>query len=293
MPRPRKKQIAFLSANNLEDYVIDDHLSYEPLQELGWETKTISWRGKEIDWSQFACAIVRSTWDYQKDLATFLATLEKISTATRLLNPLPLLRWNADKIYLRELGQRGARIVPTFWGERALRPNDILRWCHELGCEELVIKPTVSANAEKTIRLGPADFPSAPIQIFAGLVYMVQPFMNGIVEEGEFSLFYFGGEYSHAILKTPKPRDFRVQEEHGGLIQAAEPSAKLLRASEEVMRLLDETPLYARVDFVRDQHGEFALMELELIEPSLYLRTDAKAPHRFAVAIDRWLTAAR
>ena len=117
---------------------------------------------------------------------------------------------------------------------------------------------------------------------------MVQPFMSGIVHEGEFSLFYFSGTYSHAILKTPKPHDFRVQEEHGGRIRATEPTQELLAAGAKVIQLLDAELLYARVDFVSDE-DELVLMELELIEPSLYLRMNDSAPARFAAAINTWL----
>ena len=113
--------------------------------------------------------------------------------------------------------------------------------------------------------------------------------MRGIVEEGEFSLFYFNGEYSHAILKTPKTGDFRVQEEHGGIIQATKPTADLLATGEKIMQYISPTPLYARVDFVSTDEGEFAVVELELIEPSMYLREAAHAPRMFAEAIDSWL----
>jgi hypothetical protein len=118
---------------------------------------------------------------------------------------------------------------------------------------------------------------------------MVQPFMRGITDEGEFSLFYIDSRYSHTILKTPKPEDFRVQEEHGGIIQAVEPSAGLLAAGQEILKCISTPLLYARVDFVRTEKDEFALMELELIEPSLYLRKADNAPRLFAEAIDRWL----
>ena len=115
---------------------------------------------------------------------------------------------------------------------------------------------------------------------------MVQPFLSHVITEGEFSLFYFNGKLSHAILKTPKAHDFRVQEEHGGVIRAVEAESELREAGDTALRALDSVPLYARADFVRANHGGgFWLMELELIEPSLYLRMDAEAPERFAQAL--------
>ena len=279
-------RIAFLSADHLEGFVLDDDVAYAPLRDLGWEVKTISWRNTETDWSQFAGAIIRSTWDYQRDLPGFLVAMAEIAKATRLANPIEIVRWNAEKTYLRELEEGGALVVPTIWPKGDANGEVIGRCFDELQTDQLVLKPTVSANAENTLRLTRGS--AQDLSIFAGGSYMVQPFLSGIIKEGEFSLFYFNGEFSHAILKTPKPADFRVQEEHGGTIRAIEPRPDLLAAGSRVLKLLEESLLYARIDFVREQE-EFFLMELELIEPSLYLRMDKDAPTRFAKAIDRWL----
>jgi hypothetical protein len=118
---------------------------------------------------------------------------------------------------------------------------------------------------------------------------MAQPFLRSIVEEGEYSLFYFGGELSHAVLKSPKEEDFRVQEEHGGLIRPVEPPAPLIELGHGLVESLPVPPLYARVDLARLDSGGYALMELELIEPSLYFRTDPESPRKFARAFDAWM----
>ena len=121
---------------------------------------------------------------------------------------------------------------------------------------------------------------------YADTPFMMQPFVPSIVTEGEFSLTFFNGEFSHAILKTPKAHDFRVQEEHGGILQCVHPEPDLQGVGDMVMRALGDMPLYARADFVRAPQGQgFWLMELELIEPSLYFRLDEQAPHRFAHAL--------
>jgi len=121
---------------------------------------------------------------------------------------------------------------------------------------------------------------------YADRALLAQPFLNAITTEGEFSLFYFNGEHSHTILKTPQAADFRVQEEHGGIIRAVETENELRRAGDSALCAVGEKTLYARADFVRanDDNG-YWLMELELIEPSLYLRTDPGAPERFARAL--------
>src|SRR5262249_20931820 len=152
--------------------------------------------------------------------------------------------------------------------------------------DEVVIKPVIGLNARGVFRVDGRGNrqPSAELSArYAEREFMAQPFLSRVTTEGEFSLFYFNGKLSHTILKTPKADDFRVQEEHGGVIRAIAPESRLRRAGDITLRALDSVPLYARADFVRANHGrDFWLMELELIEPSLYLRTDAGAPERFA-----------
>lgn len=276
--------------DDLAGYVSDDALAYAPLRALGWNAEAVSWRDATADWGRYAAVIVRTTWDYQKDLPAFLQVLETIERKTRLANSLAIARWNADKVYLRGLEERGALCVPTLWGENIANETEIKGWFDALNAQEIVIKPAISAGAEDTFRLSrKSPQLSEMASIFVNRSFMVQPFLPSIVEEGEYSLFYFNGAYSHAILKKPKPNDFRVQEEHGGDIQPFGATEELQGAGEAIMRLLSEVPLYARVDFARDANGSLALMELELIEPSLYLRMDAEAPRRFAKAIDGFL----
>jgi hypothetical protein len=116
--------------------------------------------------------------------------------------------------------------------------------------------------------------------------------MSKVIEEGEFSLFYFNGDYSHAILKTPTGSEFRSQEERGATIKAARPEARLLQRGRQALDSVSPAPLYARIDFVRDDERDFRVMEMELIEPSLYLRMHPEAPIRFAQAVDAWCSSA-
>jgi hypothetical protein len=286
---------AFLSMDTLEDFVSDDDLTYAPLDRLGWKVTPVSWHRPDADWNAFAAVVIRTPWDYQNDPEAFLAVLETIErSSAALLNPLSLVKWNLRKTYLRELERAGVEIIPTIWSEDAAEISCLSAWFDRFDVDELVVKPVVSANADHTYRVpyaARAEMAPALMQTFAKRPYMAQPFIRAVVEEGEFSTFFFNGEYSHAILKTPKPNDFRVQEEHGGIIQSVTPSAALLAASERVLRAVTPLPLYARADFVR-LHGErFALVELELIEPGLYFRMDADAPERFAQALDAHLRA--
>lgn len=282
------RKLCFLSTDNLDGYVFDDDLAIKPLQKLGWQVETISWRDETVDWSDFAAVIIRTTWDYQKSPAEFLKVLRKIEASqARLENSLPTVEWNLSKLYLRELENQGLKIVPTIWGEKSITKAKYDEWQHYFQTDEIIIKPIISATAEYTYRL--KEFSPELTKIFENRPFMVQKFMPNIVAEGEFSLFYFGENYSHAILKNPKTKDFRVQEEHGGIITAVTPSAKLLQTAEKVLSLINPRPLYARVDFVRDDEDDFCVMELELIEPALYLRMDKNAPMLFAETIDKWL----
>ena len=151
----------------------------------------------------------------------------------------------------------------------------------------------ISTNATDTYLIERENIPRTAIQlrdIFADRPYVMQPFIEKIQSEGEFSLFYFNNNFSHAIQKTPKRDDFRVQEEHGAEIRAVKPEPALLETADKIMQLVDPVPVYARADFVRGPDGRFLVMELELIEPSLYLRMDAEAPRRFAEAFDEYVT---
>lgn len=273
-----------------EKYVADDDLVVEPLRRLGHDVDFVVWR-HEVAWQKYDGVVIRSTWDYQDHLPAFLHVLNEIETQSRLANPLDILNWNADKkIYLQDVEKRGGKIIPTIWGDSKIDDYLIQQWFEQFQTDELVIKPTVGANAQDASRLKRGAKVAGDLsKTFDQRSYMVQPFMHGIVEEGEFSLFYFNGDYSHGILKTPKVGDFRVQEEHGGEIKPVEPSAELLATGERIMQCISPTPLYARVDFVRTEVREFAVVELELIEPSMYLRMADKAPQMFAEAIDRWL----
>ena len=283
-------RIALLSIEDLSDFVADDELLVEPLRRLGHVAEFVPWQAAVV-WRDYGGVVIRTTWDYQNYLPEFLRVLQEIETQTRLANPLEIVKWNADKkIYLQDIEKRGGGIIPTIWSDNKTDSRQIEAWFKQLKTDEIVIKPTVGANAQNAFRLkrGGIDVDELN-QVFEKRSYMVQPFIRGIVEEGEFSLFYFNGEYSHAILKTPKAGDFRVQEEHGGIIQATKPTADLLQTGEKIMQFISPTPLYARVDFVRTDAGEFAVVELELIEPSMYLRESAHAPQMFAEAIDSWL----
>jgi glutathione synthase/RimK-type ligase-like ATP-grasp enzyme len=281
MPR-----IAFLTMHSLVGFECDDELALEPLRRRGIEVALIPWR-EPTDWRQFDAMIVRSPWDYQSRLPEFLQVLRQIDrSGTPLWNPLPLLEWNLHKSYLLELQSRGVPIVPTIRAEN-LTVERLRLLPGELGTGEIVIKPIVGAGAQRTHRL---RFPwtreaeEAAVADHMNSEYLAQPYLPAIAEEGEFSLIYFQGQLSHAILKTPKPGDFRSQEEFGSQLKEVTPDASLRSHGDRVLAALSITPLYGRVDLVRHR-DEFLLMEVELVEPALYLSKSPGAAERFADAL--------
>ena len=284
------KKCAFLTMDDEAGFVIDDVHAHPPLQGLGWKVSPLSWKQTETPWSEFDAVIIRSCWDYPPQVSHILLVLEKIDQLSKLANPLALVRWNLSKTYLQDLESKGIGIVPTLWADE-LDEDSLLSCLDRLDTVDMVIKPVVGAHGEDTFHISRStdrDRLREVAGLFRHRAHMVQPFMNQVITEGEFSLFYFNGKYSHSILKTPAGPEFRSQEERGATLRAARPEARLLLRGRQALESIFPLPLYARIDFVRDDAGEFRVMELELIEPSLYLRMHPEAPARFARAIDDW-----
>lgn len=279
------RRCAFLTLEDPTGYHIDDDRAIPVFAENGWAVETIPWSQQGRSWLDYDAVVVRSTWDYHKHSDRFFGVLERIAAqGIPLFNDLELMRWNAEKTYLADLSTRGVQVVPTVYG-KGFAPSDAAHFAEILDSDHLVIKPVVGANAERTWRLATSRDREAAAKAFAGEAFMVQVFAEAVQEEGEISLFFFDGDFSHAIRKQPKSGDFRVQEEHGGRITAFQPTPSQQDAAGQVMEALDDTPLYARVDLIRsNDDADWWLMELELIEPSMYLRMDDGAPRRFADA---------
>ena len=281
-----QKRVAFLSTDNLENFFTYDKLLIEPMKKIGWIAEEISWRKENVNWRDYDSVIVRSTWDYQNDSEKFISVLEKINNVSHLENDLDLMKWNMNKNYLFDLEQKGVKIVDTIW-ENNFKTNLAHIYFEKLNTDEIIIKPNISANADNTFRLTKEKLKQnlkVLEKIFWTREFMVQPFLKNIIDEGEYSLFFFNGKFSHSVLKKPKGNDFRVQEEHGGNIQPFKVSSELILIAENIIKKLSTIPLYGRVDLVRTKENEFALIELELIEPSLYLNKDDQSPLRFVKA---------
>lgn len=282
------QKCAFLTLENRADFFIYDYLLFEPLEELGWSVEEIPWNRSNVEWGRFDAVVIRSTWDYQDTPETFLSTLEEIESVTRLYNPVGICRWNLNKRYLVDLQNKGVHIVPTHWLKGLTKPS-IESVFQNSTAKRLVAKPLVGANADDTFVLESKNSASwnDAMCVFEDREAMVQPFIDSIQVEGEYSLFYFGGNYSHAIVKRPADGDFRVQEEHGGIISPVHPAEDLVHTGNQAIEAIEKTLLYARVDLVRLKSGHPALIEMELIEPSLYFEQGPKSAEMFAAEFDR------
>lgn len=273
-------------------YHVYDHLAVEPLRRLGWEVDNVAWTDPNADWRRYDVVVIRSTWDYQNKPHAFLKTLEAIEAANvRLLNSSSLCKWNFEKTYLRDLEKRNVPTIPSRWLDR-LTAEDLEASFEQFG-ERIVVKPIVGANADDTFILTRSEsFPNGAtvLDLYRDKPLIVQPFLESIQTEGEYSLIYFGGRFSHAAQKIPRCGDFRVQEEHGGHFRLVELGPDLLEVGRRTLDVVEEDWLYARVDLVRVSDGQPVVIELELIEPSLYFNLDPESPHRFAKALDEIMT---
>jgi glutathione synthase/RimK-type ligase-like ATP-grasp enzyme len=289
MPR-----VALATSAKYPDLTDDDRLLLRPLADCGLNTIPAIWTDPNFVWSSCDAVVIRSCWDYHlksEEFLRWIASLEKEGVAV--LNSPALIRWNTDKAYLRNLETRGVTIVPTVWPEPGLSMG-LRDHLQKLDWQKAVVKPRISATAQRTQLVTKDDARSTQNlfdELRHGVGVMLQKFVDRIAEEGEWSLIFFAGEFSHAVLKIPSVGDFRVQNDFGGSSRIAEPPPCAMQSATGILRLLDPT-VYARVDGVLED-DQFLLMELELIEPALFLDCHPEAPLRFANAIAQSISARR
>ena len=220
-------------------------------------------------------------WGYHLDATRWHALLDRLEgERATTLNPVPLLRWNSDKSYLAELAAAGIATVPT----RSVAAFDeaALAYARAAFGPQLVVKPLVSAGGDGIHRIGPGD----PIPDDArGQPMLVQPFLDAVLDEGEYSLLLFGGEFSHAVVKRPKVGDYRVQLHHGGSDQPCDAPPGAIVLARAALAAAPAASAYARVDLIRRNDGTLTVIEMELIEPALWLEHAPDKGASFARAI--------
>lgn len=252
----------------------------------------VYWQDNGINWSQYSAILPLMAWNYPQEVEVFNQRLGEIQTAgVPIFNDGETLRGNMDKSYLAELAARGAP-VPATLSLSTCNAAEILASFDRLHTDEIIVKPRVGAGAWRQARLKRGEaVPAADKLPPAGA--LIQPFLPSVTANGELSLLYFGGTFSHAVMKRPKQGDYRTQGQFGAIEEAVSPSSAALAAAQRVLALTTVEPLvYARVDLVQGDDGDWLLMELELIEPWLYLSHDGHNGRQAAVAFSKALMGA-
>jgi hypothetical protein len=270
--------VALVTCTRVPEGDLDDHLLAGALTRLGLSVAFVCWDDPDARWPAAGMAVVRSTWDYHERLDAFLGWADYVGSVTKLHNDAATIRWNSHKGYLLDLAEYGVHIVAT----RLVRAGGHA----ELGPGDHVVKPAVSAGAERTVRFASQDELDA---LTATDDALVQPYINAIETKGEMSIVCIDGEASHVVRKVPADGDFRSQEEHGAAIAANELDDRHRALARAALAALDAPPLYARVDAVDTDTG-LQLMELELIEPTLWFRWHPPAADVLAASIAAQLT---
>jgi glutathione synthase/RimK-type ligase-like ATP-grasp enzyme len=265
----------------------DDALLIQALANHGKRVIRKDWADPNFDWSSTTAIMFRTTWNYFHRFAEFVAWMNRVEGLTQLINAPELIRWNWDKHYLHYLEKNGVRIPETIFLEQGEYVT-LAELHNATGWDETVLKPAISGGGRHTYRLDTTNVDAHEV-VFRSLVHaeamLLQPFQYNIVTRGEVSLMVIGGKYTHAVIKTAKVGDYRVQDDFGGTAAPYLASPEEIALAEHVVTLCHPAPVYARVDIIWDNDNLPAVSELELIEPELWLRNCPEAAVALAEAV--------
>ena len=289
-PDERAAEVALVTCADERYQEPEVHVAADALRAAGVSTDVVSW-DEDRDWGAYELVVVRTPWDYFDRVTQFLDWAARVERETSLVNPADVLRWNSHKGYLAEFTAKSVPTVPT-----RLVPGpstDVADQIREVPWEEIVVKPAVDGGARHAWR-GRRDDPSLS-RVAERLTehgdVVVQPFVPAIVD-GERSLVFLGGRFSHAVRKVPKAGDYRSQRHLGGREVDHEPDSAELQVALAAMAAAPGRLTYARVDLV-DWEGAPVLIELEVIEPDLFLRDVPERVDRFVEVVRDELATAR
>src|SRR5215212_4371865 len=272
---------------NLDELFEEDNLLLHGFEAQGFEAQPVVWNRPAIDWNQYELALIRSTWDYLDEQEHFLQVLSQIEASScRLFNPLAAIRWNIDKRYLFDLEKWGVPIIPTYLASQVDMGALYKLFAEDKQWQTLILKPTIGLGGSHSHRIPLPELDQTLTMLKNSQPkdeYLIQPYIEGIVSEGEWSFIYFNQQLSHVLLKKPAPNDYRVQGIYGGTIRSAEPQSHDLLQATWVLERLPSDILYARLDFVR-VNGQLSVMEVELIEPIFSFNLVPESVERFVNA---------
>jgi glutathione synthase/RimK-type ligase-like ATP-grasp enzyme len=277
---------SLITYSALPDLDPDDQLVKAALERRGAKVQALVWDDENVDWSKAGICVLRSTWDYHLSYEKFCHWVDKVGQATRLFNPAQLVLWNSRKTYLNEMIQAGLPVIPTSFLDNDAN-TDLSQLLQQRGWRKAVIKPTVglATSGVKCVENTPESLEEGQQhlnQLLKNGVVMVQEYLEAVEGYGERSLTFIDGKFSHCIRKTAFQK-LAVAGRAGETAQDV--SEDELVQAQKILSYLKETPLYARVDLVRDRNNQPLLMELELVEPSLFLQTKPSAAELFAEAL--------
>lgn len=234
------------------------------------QLETLPWRQAAENAANYDAYLPLFVWDYfEGNQEAFLSEIAKSAQKTKIFNNFDVIRWNSEKSYLDELDSSGAPVIQTIYLDRVTETG-IATAFETLDTNTLVIKPVIGGGAWRQVLYKQGDpFPSKDKLPPEGA--MVQAFLPSVQSEGEYSFLYFGGHFSHGVLKRAKSGDYRIQSIYGGTEETYTPSNEERESARLILDALEFTPLYARVDLLRGNDGALKLIELELLEPYLYL----------------------
>jgi hypothetical protein len=274
--------IALATCIDFPDLDPDNALLVPALAERALRARPTVWNDPHVDWSIPRVTVVRSTWNYHLHRSAFLDWAEHVSDLGDLWNPLTLIRWNTHKFYLRDLEQSAIPIIPTRWLEQGTT-LDLAHVISQHGWRKAIIKPAVSASAYATLLVTAETMQLGQSHLDRFLPthdMLLQPFVETVTSSHERSLVYIESEFTHAVERKPALNLEPTAEE-----RLVTPEDDELRLAQKILRLLPSPPLYARIDLIHDDAGALRLMELELVEPKLWLSLAPHAVQRFADAI--------
>jgi glutathione synthase/RimK-type ligase-like ATP-grasp enzyme len=277
-------KIAIATCTGRDDAAAADAPLLQALEAEGVQAQMQVWNDSSLSWHRFDAVLIRTTWDWHVDAPAFVDWLNRVQPRTCLLNPISTLAWGLDKRYLLELAASDVPVVPTL-AMAAPEPSRVRQWAIHHGYNELVFKPSLSAGSRGVVRLMLPDVETAMMQDWPQQgVRLVQPYYESVETAGEVSLIFFDGQFSHAVRKTPKANEYRIQRQYGGTYTSCAPDERALHIAASAVATIPGRPLIARIDMLHDKQS-YRVIEAEVIEPDLYFACAPEAPRRLAQAL--------
>lgn len=295
-----RMRIALATCSDLPAWEVDDQPLHLALAELGVEALQPRWDDKSFDWTSVSACLIRTTWDYHLRLEEFLTWIDRVQQQTQLFNPAALVRWNTNKLYLRDLADCGVPVIDTVWLERGASV-DLGAVLRERGWQQGFLKPLVGATAHGTCRFEDHGDSLATAQQFLNEFLtrepmQLQPYLKQVETRGEESMLFIDGKYSHSVRKIPVPGDYRVQDDFGATDVRHTHTKAEIDLAKSVLQRIERNPawvgpehrgslLYARADWLRDASGALRMCEFEAVEPCLFFRHGKEAASQLAEAL--------